>query len=80
LVPIELGSRYTDEDWRQKLMTFHEYLVKYVFPSKYKDNGNKNGEKVYYLYLEFCLKNSTNFFPDWISGSASITRPSSRIT
>ncbi|CAK9820561.1 Bifunctional peptidase and arginyl-hydroxylase JMJD5 [Anthophora plagiata] len=29
-VPIEIGSRYTDEDWTQQLLTFSEFLQKYV--------------------------------------------------
>lgn len=31
-VPVELGRKYTDEEWRQELMTFHEYLARYVSP------------------------------------------------
>lgn len=30
LVPVELGSSYTDESWGQKIMPFGEYLSKYV--------------------------------------------------
>uniref|UniRef100_A0A914GXI7 JmjC domain-containing protein n=1 Tax=Globodera rostochiensis TaxID=31243 RepID=A0A914GXI7_GLORO len=33
LVPVELGSKYTDEDWRQLLMSFNQYLTEYVFPA-----------------------------------------------
>ena len=29
-VPVELGSRYTDEDWSQKLMTLSEFIDRYV--------------------------------------------------
>lgn len=29
-VPVELGSRYTDEDWSQKLMTLAEFIDAYV--------------------------------------------------
>uniref|UniRef100_A0A8C5L7S9 Bifunctional peptidase and arginyl-hydroxylase JMJD5 n=1 Tax=Jaculus jaculus TaxID=51337 RepID=A0A8C5L7S9_JACJA len=29
-VPVEVGSRYTDEDWSQKLMTINEFISKYV--------------------------------------------------
>jgi lysine-specific demethylase 8 len=31
-VPVEIGRRYTDEDWRQTLMPFADYLRDYVFP------------------------------------------------
>lgn len=29
-VPIELGSKYTDEAWSQKLMTVQEFITKYI--------------------------------------------------
>ena len=30
IVPIEIGSRYTDENWSQQLLSFSEFLQKYV--------------------------------------------------
>lgn len=29
-VPVEVGSRYTDEDWSQTLMTVSEFIHKYI--------------------------------------------------
>ncbi|KAF5908034.1 lysine-specific demethylase 8, partial [Clarias magur] len=29
-VPVELGSRYTDEDWSQKLLTVNEFIDRYI--------------------------------------------------
>ncbi|MBW01913.1 Lysine-specific demethylase 8, partial [Eschrichtius robustus] len=29
-VPVELGSRYTDEEWSQTLMTVNEFISKYI--------------------------------------------------
>jgi len=29
-VPVELGSKYTDHDWSQKLMTVSEFIDKHV--------------------------------------------------
>ena len=29
-VPVELGSRYTDEDWSQKLMTLSDFIDQHV--------------------------------------------------
>lgn len=29
-VPVEVGSRYTDEDWSQTLMTVNEFISKYI--------------------------------------------------
>ncbi|XP_030051631.1 bifunctional peptidase and arginyl-hydroxylase JMJD5 isoform X2 [Microcaecilia unicolor] len=30
MVPVELGSRYTDEEWSQTLMTVNEFIDKYI--------------------------------------------------
>ncbi|KAI9101767.1 hypothetical protein DFS34DRAFT_647554 [Phlyctochytrium arcticum] len=30
-VPIEIGSQYTDNDWTQRLVSFDEFLDKYIF-------------------------------------------------
>lgn len=40
IVPIEIGSRYTDEDWSQQLLTFSEFLQNHVL---------KKSDKVGYL-------------------------------
>lgn len=29
-VPVELGLRYTDEDWRQELMNVGDFIDKYI--------------------------------------------------
>ena len=29
-IPVELGSRYTDEEWSQKLMTLTNFIDNYV--------------------------------------------------
>ena len=29
-VPIELGSKYTDQNWSQQLMTIEEFIQSYV--------------------------------------------------
>jgi lysine-specific demethylase 8 len=34
-VPIELGLRYTEESWTQKLMTVNEFVEKFVEPSEF---------------------------------------------
>ena len=36
-VPIELGSKYTDEDWSQKLMTVREFIDKHVLSETTRD-------------------------------------------
>lgn len=35
-VPIEIGSRYTEEDWTQHLVNFSEFLQKHVIASNSK--------------------------------------------
>lgn len=37
-VPVEVGSRYTDEDWSQTLMTVDEFIQKFIL-SEAKDVG-----------------------------------------
>lgn len=34
-VPVEVGSRYTDEDWSQTLMTVDEFIHKYILSEVY---------------------------------------------
>lgn len=29
-VPVEIGSRYTDENWSQKLMTVNEFVERFM--------------------------------------------------
>lgn len=29
-VPVELGSRYTDEEWSQTLLTVNDFIDKYI--------------------------------------------------
>jgi len=46
LVPVELGSKYTDEQWSQKLMTINEFFEKYVLSSEHA-SGQPPGEVGY---------------------------------
>jgi lysine-specific demethylase 8 len=34
IVPVEIGSKYTDEDFSQILMPFHKYLKEFIAPEK----------------------------------------------
>lgn len=38
-VPIELGSRYTDKEWTQKLMTLSEFIINHVSNTVSNDAG-----------------------------------------
>lgn len=31
IMPVELGQKYTDDNWNQVLMPFYDYLKDYVF-------------------------------------------------
>ncbi|KAJ1920250.1 hypothetical protein H4219_001483 [Mycoemilia scoparia] len=48
LVPIEIGSRYTDDTWRQEYMEFGDYIDKVLIPSL-KSPSEKEAGDVYYL-------------------------------
>lgn len=39
LVPVELGRSYTDDDWSQKIMTFEQYMKKYLLQPKQEPTG-----------------------------------------
>ncbi|XP_065294365.1 lysine-specific demethylase 8-like isoform X4 [Dermacentor albipictus] len=39
IVPVELGSKYTDEDWSQKLMTLASFVCTYILKEKGPDVG-----------------------------------------
>ena len=46
-VPVELGSRYTDHEWSQKLMTISDFIDHHVTPppkvvSIWPGGGNKD--------------------------------------
>ncbi|XP_061761296.1 lysine-specific demethylase 8 isoform X2 [Nerophis ophidion] len=43
-VPVELGSRYTDEEWSQRLMTLSEFIDRYV--SKMSDTPQEDAATV----------------------------------
>lgn len=32
-VPVELGSKYTDDEWSQELMTLSAFIDKFVLPN-----------------------------------------------
>jgi len=44
LVPVELGSKYTDQSWSQKLMTVEDFFENYV-----DGNGGERPKEVAYL-------------------------------
>jgi len=47
LVPVELGSKYTDQTWSQKLMTVNEFFENYV--SSHDGNNGQHPKEVAYL-------------------------------
>jgi len=47
IVPVELGSKYTDQTWSQKLMTVNEFFETYVLNSRSENNESRNREVGY---------------------------------
>ncbi|KAL1635729.1 hypothetical protein SLS58_010092 [Diplodia intermedia] len=41
LVPIEIGRSYTDDDWGQKIVTFRDFMRKYMFHDQDDDDDNE---------------------------------------
>lgn len=58
IVPIEIGSRYTDENWSQQLLSFSEFLQKYVL-TECDEVGylaqHQLFEQVLYFILQYLL-------------------------
>ncbi|KAF9343215.1 Lysine-specific demethylase 8, partial [Mortierella sp. NVP85] len=40
LVPIEIGSKYTDVEWTQKLVTMHEFIEQYIIGHSCGETGD----------------------------------------
>lgn len=43
-VPIEVGSKYTDEEWSQKLITVNEFIDTYIMETV----------RCFFLMAQFC--------------------------
>ncbi|KAK3818542.1 MAG: hypothetical protein J3Q66DRAFT_297854, partial [Benniella sp.] len=41
LVPIEIGSKYTDEEWTQKLVTMREFIEQYIIGRSCGETGDE---------------------------------------
>lgn len=87
LVPIEIGSSYTDNDWTQRLMPFREYLEDYLLPTnRYccDSNGNLEPKPKGYLAQHNLLEqipalHNDIAIPDfcWIQEPAACSQPAS---
>ncbi|KKY19309.1 putative jumonji domain containing 5 [Diplodia seriata] len=44
LVPIEIGRSYTDDDWGQKIVTFRDFMRKYMFHDRDGDDDDDDEE------------------------------------
>src|SRR6185369_2936700 len=42
LVPVEMGAKYTDDSWTQRLISFEEFVNNWILPSKPTKNHNDN--------------------------------------
>ncbi|GKZ88752.1 lysine-specific demethylase 8 [Aspergillus niger] len=43
LVPVEIGRSYTDEDWGQRLMSFNDFVEKYLSRDRHSDDAGPTG-------------------------------------
>ncbi|CAO3622181.1 unnamed protein product [Cunninghamella blakesleeana] len=44
LVPIEIGSKYTDHQWQQKMMTMEDFIFKYILKNHLDHHPNNNND------------------------------------
>ncbi|KAG0031799.1 hypothetical protein BGZ81_000569 [Podila clonocystis] len=51
LVPIEIGSQYTDEEWTQKLVTIREFIQEYITGPSASSSRGKDESKSRVGYL-----------------------------
>ncbi|KAF8936373.1 hypothetical protein EDD21DRAFT_372503 [Dissophora ornata] len=45
LVPIEVGSQYTDEQWTQKMVTMREFIEQYIVRDASEDSEDNDGDQ-----------------------------------
>ena len=69
-IPVEIGKVYTDDNWTQKLMPFHEFISKYVLCAD-NNNDNNNVNKTGYLAQHLLFEqikcfNSDFDLPDFV--------------
>ena len=67
-VPVEIGSKYTDDSWTQNLMTIESFIQKYIL---LEDNKNDSGAKADKGYLAQHplfnqVKNDISFLTDFL--------------
>ena len=57
-VPVELGSRYTDDTWSQRLMTLYEFITEYIeSPSLTGSSQNATGYLAQHqLFDQVCVR------------------------
>lgn len=67
-VPIEIGSRYTDENWGQELMTINEFVDRYMtipIESKVEENRQLGYLAQHQLFLQIPELGEDVFTPDY---------------
>lgn len=47
IVPVELGSQYTSENWSQSLMKFEDFVINHVLNNSSSTKDSTKNEKVY---------------------------------
>ena len=65
-VPVEIGKVYTDNNWTQKVMPFHEFISNYLL-SNNNDNNDKTGYLAQHLLFEQIKCFNSDFeIPDFV--------------
>ena len=84
-VPVEIGGRYTDDDWTQQLMTVDQFVAQFMS----SDNGKRVGYLAQHQLLsqvpalkedivtpDYCYTGETEEEPDinvWIGPSGTVS-------
>lgn len=73
IVPIEIGSRYTDVNWGQELMTLNKFIDNFIIPSNENHQQSKGYLAQHQLFLQIPELSDDVFTPDYcmISGGCS---------
>ena len=69
LIPVEVGQKYTDKNWEQKLMKFHDFLTEFMIdPQETATIGHGSGKaaspKIGYFAQHEFLRQMPGFYQD----------------
>lgn len=66
-IPVEIGKVYTDDNWTQKVMSFHQFILNYLLSDNDNDNDNDTGYLAQHLlFKQIKCFNSDFDLPDFV--------------